>query len=120
MSLFASSPSELRAILALIVHEGHLADRGETQYALTSHPVEEAPSGVVLGPGQCLAHADHQALLRVLLNTTTHDNEYLPADVLSHSGAQLAWYIPGCVRRMWFRSGHHTEHWDVPWPTLVF
>jgi PRTRC genetic system protein B len=114
-----ANPS-LRAVLALIAHEGRACDGDPLDYALTSHEIEHTPSGVNLGPGRLLSTQDQQALLSILMDTVSAESVFLPSDVLSHSSAQVAWYVPGRVRRMWFRSGTHTKRVNVPWPTLAF
>jgi PRTRC genetic system protein B len=124
MSLF--TPPEqiplptLEAILALIVHEGRDDTGHMKEYALTSHEITQTPGGIEVGPGRVLGARDHQTLLNVLLDTLHTDNEFLPPDVLSHSSGQLAWYVPGELRRMWLRDAQRTRGIKVPWPTLLF
>ena len=124
MSIFASLASTplptVRAILALVVHEGRESEPELLDYALTSHEIAHTPTGIELGPGRLLGPLDHQRLLDVLLHTQAGDNEFLPPEVLSHSSAQLAWYVPGRPRRMWFRGAKRSKGLTVPWPTLAF
>lgn len=124
MSIFASpTPSAaptVRAILALIVHEGRETEHNLIDYALTSHEITETPTGIDLGPGRLLGTLDHQRLLDVLLHTQGDANAFLPPEVLSHGSAQLAWYVPGRPRRMWFRGAQRSKCLTVPWPTLAF
>jgi PRTRC genetic system protein B len=124
MSLFTQSDAPLqptlRAVQALIVHESRLFDHAQPDFAFTTHAIEQSDSGVRLGAGRLLALEDQQALLNILLGALSAESAFLPPEILSHSPAQLAWYVPGTVRPMWFRDARQTRRLPVPWPTLVF
>jgi PRTRC genetic system protein B len=124
MSLFAHSDTPLqptlRAVQALIVHESRLFEDARPDFAFTTHAIEHGDSGVRLGAGRLLAREDQQALLNILLGALSAESAFLPSEILSHSPAQLAWYVPGRVRPMWFRESGHTRRLQVPWPTLIF
>lgn len=105
---------------ALIVHEGRQVGYGQRDFAFTTHEVEHSDSGVQLGAGRLLSLEDQQNLLQILLGALSKENGFLSNEVLSHSPAQIAWYVPGRRRPMWFRDGARTQRFNVPWPTLVF
>jgi PRTRC genetic system protein B len=128
MSLFTQAnehfdgpePPSLRAVQALIVHESHRAQDSRRDFAFTTHAIQHTERGVQIGAGRLLSLEDQQALLNILLGSLSGESGYLPPEVLCHSPAQLAWYVPGRMRPMWFRDGTHTRRFKVPWPTLVF
>lgn len=122
MTIFAPpelTPPQLRAVQALLVFEDASMPYGSTRHALTTHAIEQTPSGVELGAGRLLGLSDQQALLDILLGALAAEGGYLPAEVLAHSGAQLAWLVPGRVRPMWFRVAREARVLQVPWPHLL-
>jgi PRTRC genetic system protein B len=111
----------VRAVQALLVYEDQTRTYEGTRYALTTHEITHPEGGgVEIGAGRLLGLQDQQALLDILVGSLSAESTYLPPEVVSCGGAQLAWLVPGRVRPMWFRLGKRTLRLDVPWPTLLF
>ena len=116
----AGSPSTLKAVCALLVYEHRDRVVGNAQYILASHLLHQDRRSTRVGSGRLLGASERQRLLDVLSNTSQSSNHYLEPEILSHSTTQIAWYMPGAVRKMWFRVGNSVQSVRVPWPTLVF
>lgn len=112
--------SRLQAVQALIVYKDEFDSEGEPTHAFTAHPVTATARGDRIGPGRLLGAQDLQLLLDALLGSSACESGFLPADVICHSSTQIAWYVPGRVRPMWFRMNKQHLRLNVPWPTLLF
>jgi PRTRC genetic system protein B len=110
----------VQAVQALIVYETRSPSHGRRDYAFSTHPINHTVRGIELGAGRMLSVEEQQRLISALLGAHVGKRGFLPQEVLCHSPDQLAWYVPGRVRPLWFRDGTGPQHWNVPWPTLVF
>ncbi|RME43493.1 MAG: PRTRC system protein B [Chloroflexi bacterium] len=106
-----TSPSSPSPRLALVFHQ---AEGGAL--LVTRHPVVEE---TYLGPGSLLSLDAVEEIASLLAGVPT-TRELLPENVLLSRPTETAWYVPGRVRPMWFRTGNRTVSLTVPWPTLVF
>lgn len=111
----------LRPVQALVVHE---ADRdgylpGSPTSLITAHPVLAGPQGPTLGPGTVMSGEDQGHLRDILDNNLRGSSSYLPANVLAIGAREIAWFVPGAVREMIWRTGDVLKRLRVPWPSLV-
>ncbi len=122
MGLFQLPKLEVPAVetvQALLVHEIRNGI-GQGDYFMTAHRIEATATGPVIAEGRLLTPQDHRALLSALLGANrSHEGGFLPAEIIAHSASQLAWFVPGGVRPMWFRTGTTTLSANVPWPSLI-
>lgn len=120
MALFTHAElPRVQAVQALLVYEDQTIQDG-TRYALTTHEITQSPTGLTIGTGRLLGQRDQQMLLDILLGALATESTFLPAEIVCHSSACLAWVVRGAVRPMWFRFGHDSHRLTVPWPNLVF
>lgn len=116
-STFRERASSLVPRHALLVFE----DSGNaSRFAFTWHQVRQSAEGVSVGPGRLMTSHDQEELLAILKNACSTTTSFLPAEILSRSAHQVAWYVPAKRRRMWVRIGTQTRPYLVPWPTLLF
>jgi|CZKV01.1.fsa_nt_gi PRTRC genetic system protein B len=110
---------------ALLIYEARTGNGGNggraagTTTAVTVHPVE----GGVIRAGQAITYAAVESLASALGRNLAAC--YLPANVLSVSFGQVAWFCPAARRRLWFKvladgnekrlNGRFAQH-----PPLVF
>lgn len=123
MTIFSSPPliePRLRAVQALLVYKDNAPTYDGPTYAFTTHEITPSAGGDRIGPGRVLGLQDQQALLDALLGSLARETDFLPPEVLCHSSTQIAWYVPGRVRRMWFRLDKKNLCLNVPWPHLLF
>lgn len=114
---FREHVSSLEPRHALLVFE----DSGNSsRFAFTWHQVRQSAQGVSVGPGRLMTSQDQEELLAILKNACDTRASFLPAEILSLSAHQLAWYVPGRRRHMWVRIGSQSRAYLVPWPTLLF
>jgi PRTRC genetic system protein B len=74
----------------------------------------------VIGAGRLLSMRDIEALLRSALKHQGGAISLLPANVLSISGAHLAWTVPARMRPMLFNmAGCPLKTLVAPWPRLL-
>lgn len=115
---FRERASGLKPRNALLVYEeesGH-----SSRLAFTWHQVRHSTQGVSVGPGRLMTAQDQEELLAILKNACDTRASFLPADIVSLSAHQVAWFVPGKRHRMWIRIGARTRCYVVPWPTLLF
>ena len=104
---------------ALLIYEARGGRAAGTTTAVTVHPVE----GGVIRAGQAITYAAVESLASALGRNLAAC--YLPANVLSVSFGQVAWFCPAARRRLWFKvladghekrlNGRFAQH-----PPLVF
>lgn len=124
MNIFQTlQPKDFTAELvqALLVHRCETDNiYGSPTYVITSHCVHQQPEGPIIGEGRVFDSHAQSSLVSVLLDSLkVTGGGYLPREVIASTASELAWIVPGRVRKMWFRSQQRTISLQVPWPTLL-
>lgn len=114
--------SAIQTVQALLLHARRNTEGGGPEsHWLTTHEVENREEGPYIGPGRLFTEGDKRALIDVLLGTLAEEEfSVLPPQVLAVGSQRVAWYVPGCVRAMYFNVNSTLFSVRVPWPTLVF
>ena len=118
-SIDVGSELELKLYQALLLYRN---DHGNRVMATVHGVVQSDANGTpALGAGHLLSAAALRELTKQL--GTSSQAEYLPENVIARTPELIAWWIPACIRSMFFRTG--SELADVsgklfPHPALVF
>jgi PRTRC genetic system protein B len=112
----------IQTVQALLLHARRNIEGGAPQsHWLTAHEVENREEGPYIGPGRLFTEGDKQALIETLLGTLAPEEfVVLPPQILAVGSQRIAWYVPGCVRAMYFNVNSTLFSLRVPWPTLIF
>lgn len=90
--------------------------------SVLEHPLSVSSRGPVIGAGRALSSSSvHGLLCKLARQRDTHG--LLPHNLLVNDPGLLAWFVPGQVRRMWFRGEAAAQRqisMMVPWPSLLF
>lgn len=113
--------SAIQTVQALLLHARRNTEGGGPEsHWLTTHEVENREEGPYIGPGRLFTEGDKRALIDTLLGTLPEEEfSVLPPQVLAVGPQRIAWYVPGCVRAMYFNVNSTLFSLRVPWPTLV-
>lgn len=108
---------------ALIFHKtqtnGYI--NSQFSYEITQHEINELRGGYYLGPGRAFNLSDLDTLITILNNSESEGERLiLPENLLLQGANELAWYLPGAIRPMWFNLGERQTKLNVPWPALLF
>lgn len=116
------SAYELRPHIEVPVPEFALVfHRTRSGYELTRHAINTVRSVPTLGAATPFLTENLAQLVDILKQQSNRrTRQLLPENVILTGHDEIAWWVPGYTKPMWFQIDNRTICIKVPWPPLLF